>query len=161
VGQTTGFQRQLRLPGVILEGGRRGWVAALVAGAVLGGAVLVIPTLLSDGDAFGFFAVFLGMLPGAYFGFAVADGRDSIFRVENVGVVIYITLGVLSLSLNEPMFLVAGYVGHGLWSHPSARGRYKNAVLVCAHVYRIRCRIWELRIRPFRAWGLSPHAGGR
>jgi hypothetical protein len=31
-----------------------------------------------------------------------------------VGVVIYITLGVLSLSLNEPMFLVAGYVGHGL-----------------------------------------------
>jgi hypothetical protein len=85
VGQTTGFQRQLRLPGVILEGGRRGWVAALVAGAVLGGAVLVIPTLLSDGDAFGFFAVFLGMLPGAYFGFAVADGRDPIFRVENVG----------------------------------------------------------------------------
>ena len=51
-------ERQLPLPRVIREGGRRGWIGALIEGAVLGGVGLVLPVFLSDKDAFAFFAVF-------------------------------------------------------------------------------------------------------
>ena len=115
-------ERQLPLPRVIREGGRRGWIGALIEGAVLGGVGLVLPVFLSDKDAFAFFAVFLGMMAGVYFGFALSDGRLSIFSAEYVGLVIYCAAAVLSLSLDEHLLLAAGYVGHGLWDaiHPHA-----------------------------------------
>jgi hypothetical protein len=114
--------RPLPLPRVVAQGGRSGWVGALIEGALIGGVALILPMLLSDRDAFAFFAVFLGMIAGVYLGFALSDGRLSIFSAEYVGLVIYGAAAVLSLSLNEPWFLVAGYVGHGLWDaiHPHA-----------------------------------------
>jgi hypothetical protein len=115
-------ERKLPLPRVVSQGGRRGWIGALVEGAVLGGLALILPAFLSDKDAFAFFAVFLGMVAGVYLGFALSDGRLSIFNAEYVGLVIYGAAAVLSLTLNEPLFLVGGYVGHGLWDaiHPHA-----------------------------------------
>lgn len=115
-------QRQMPLPRVILDGGRRGWTAALIAGAALGGVGLVVPALLSDRDAFGFFAVFLGVIAGVYLGFALSDGRLSTFGAENVGLGTYGALAILSLTLNKPLLLVVGYIGHGLWDaiHPHA-----------------------------------------
>ena len=119
---TMGSERQLWLPRVVQEGGRRGWVAALVGGALLGGASLVLPALLSDADAFSFFAVFMGIVGGVYLGFALTDGRMSVFRAENAGVLVFGALGVLALVTNDAWFLVAGYIGHGAWDaiHPHA-----------------------------------------
>lgn len=115
-------QHQVGLPRIILDGGRRGWIAALIAGAVIGAVGLVLPAFLSDRDAFGLFAVVLGLVPGVYIGFALTDGRSSILNWESVGLVIYGALAVLALSLNEPLFLAGGYLGHGLWDllHPHA-----------------------------------------
>jgi hypothetical protein len=115
-------ERQLPLPRVILEGGRRGWIGALIEGAVIGAVALILPALMSDKDAFAFFAVFLGTVAGVYLGFALSDGRFSIFNAEYVGLVVYGAAAVLSLTLNESLILAAGYVGHGLWDaiHPHA-----------------------------------------
>ncbi|MGH2809197.1 MAG: hypothetical protein ACRDKT_18175 [Actinomycetota bacterium] len=121
-GRSHRAERRLWLPGVVQEGGRRGWWAALGLGAVLGGALLVLPALLSDADAFSFFAVFMGVVAGVYLGFALTDGRMSVFQVENVGILIFGALGVLALATGNAWFLVAGYLGHGAWDalHPHA-----------------------------------------
>ena len=66
----------MRLPQVFERGGSSGWVAALIAGAILGGVTLIVPSLLDAADAFAFLAVLLGFIGGVYFGFAVTDGRQ-------------------------------------------------------------------------------------
>ena len=120
--ETARSERPLPLPRVVKEGGRQGWLAALAGGAVLGGITLVLPVFLSDGDAFAFFAVFLGMVAGVYLGYALTDGRLSSFRAEYIGLVIFGVLAVVALTANEPWLLVAGYIGHGAWDgiHPHA-----------------------------------------
>jgi hypothetical protein len=115
-------QAELPVPRVISEGGRRGWTAALIGGAVLGGTGLILPTFLEDRHAFVFFAVFLGMIAGVYLGFALNDGRGASFRAEYLGLVIYGALAVLALTAEEPLLLAGGYIGHGIWDalHPHA-----------------------------------------
>ena len=122
ISETAESQRRLWLPRAVEEGGRRGWLAALVFGAVLGAFGLILPAFLSASDAFAFFAVFLGMIAGVYLGYALNDGRLAAFGAEYLGLVIFGALPVLALVLDEPWFLVAGYLGHGAWDaiHPHA-----------------------------------------
>lgn len=111
----------LPIPKVIAEGGRRGWLAAMIAGAVLGGAALIVPALLSREDAFGFLAILLGMIGAVYLGFVLVDGRLREFRIEYVGLVLFTAAATVALSTGEAMVLAAGYFGHALWDavhHP-------------------------------------------
>lgn len=114
---------QLPIPRVIREGGRRGWMAALATGVVLGGFSIVPPILLSEGAAFAYLAVLLGMIGSVYLGFALSDGRAAIFRIEYVGIVLFLVLPVVALVNALPLLLAAGYVGHAAWDaihHPRA-----------------------------------------
>jgi hypothetical protein len=105
----------LPIPRVIAQGGRRGWIAAVIAGALLGGATLVVPAFLSREDAFGFLAILLGMIGAVYLGFVLVDGRLREFRTEYVGLVVFTALAVVGLSTGEALVLAAGYFGHALW----------------------------------------------
>ena len=96
------------------------WFAALLGGALLGLVTLVLPAFLSDRNALAFFAVVLGVVAGVYLGFALVDGRISVFPVENAGIVAFVALGVLALTFDEAWLLGAAYLGHALWDggHP-------------------------------------------
>ena len=120
---TSAAERRLPLPRVLSDGGRSGWVAALVAGVVLGGLALLVPSLLDGEDAYGFLAILLGMIGAVYLGFVLIDGRLREFQVEYVGLVIFTALATIALATEEPLVLAAGYIGHGVWDavhHPRA-----------------------------------------
>ena len=105
----------LPLPAAITRGGRSGWLAALVAGVIFGGATLLIPILLSRDTAFGLLAILLGMIASVYFGYALADGRLHAFQVEYVGMVVFAALATIALARDSALLLAIGYLGHGLW----------------------------------------------
>jgi hypothetical protein len=111
----TASARELTLPAAITRGGRSGWLAALVVGTVLGGATLIIPSLLSADTAFGLLAILLGMIASVYLGYALADGRLRAFQVEYVGMVAFAALATVSLAQGSAVLLALGYLGHGLW----------------------------------------------
>jgi hypothetical protein len=106
--------RPLQLPGA-RRPDRRGWITALITGALLGGGTLVIPALLDDDAAFGFLAVLLGAIAGVYLGFALADGRVRALGTEYVGMAATAALATLGLVVTSPLLLAVGYLGHGLW----------------------------------------------
>jgi hypothetical protein len=111
----TASARALALPAAITRGGRSGWLAALVAGTVLGGATLIIPSLLPRDTAFGLLAILLGMIASVYLGYALNDGRLRAFQVEYVGMVAFAALATMALARNSALLLALGYLGHGLW----------------------------------------------
>jgi hypothetical protein len=112
---TTAPARTLPLPAAITRSGRSGWLAALVAGVIFGGATLVIPSLLSADIAFGLLAILLGMIASVYLGYALADGRLRAFQVEYVGIVAFTALATIALARHSTPLLALGYLGHGLW----------------------------------------------
>ena len=107
--------RALPLPAAITQGGRNGWVTALVAGAIFGGVTLIIPTLLSRDTAFGLLAILLGMIASVYLGYALGDGRLRAFQVEYVGMVAFAALATIALARGSAVLLALGYFSHGLW----------------------------------------------
>jgi hypothetical protein len=112
---------ELRLPGIMGRRDRRGWLAALGAGAVLSVPGLVVASLLSEDAAFGFLAILLGMIASVYFGFALRDGRLRTFNIEYLGMVVFGALATIALAEDSAWLLAAGYFGHGLWDaihHP-------------------------------------------
>ena len=111
----TASARELALPRVINAGGRRGWVAATVAGAVFGAITLLIPMLLSDDHALEFLAILLGEIGAVYLGFVLVDGRAREFRIEYAGIVLFTTLATVGLALRSPAVIATGYLAHGLW----------------------------------------------
>ena len=66
---------ELPVLAIIRRGGRRGWIAAVVAGATLGGVSAVPPVLLSRHAAFVLMAVMPGVIGSIYLGSAVMDGQ--------------------------------------------------------------------------------------
>jgi hypothetical protein len=107
--------KPIPLPAAVRRGGRQGWVAAALGGAVAGAVTLVVPVLLSSGAAFGFLAVWLGVTAGIYLGFALQDGRSSALGIEVVGVALFAALATVALDRDAAWPLAAGYFGHGLW----------------------------------------------
>jgi len=101
----------IQLPAAIQRGGRRGWIGAAVLGVVL----LLVPTLLSAQDAFGFLAVWLGATGAVYLGFALNDGRERAFRIEAVGLVLFVAAATAALAAGSAWLLAGGYFGHCVW----------------------------------------------
>jgi hypothetical protein len=99
----------------VTQRGRRGWIAALAAGAIFGGVTLVVPALLSPGDALGFLAILLGAIGAVYLGFVLADGRARQFGIESAGILLSGVLATVGLAKSAPLVLAAGYLGHALW----------------------------------------------
>jgi hypothetical protein len=116
-----GPPQELRLPTFMSQGGFRGWIAVVGAGAVLAVPTLVVTSLLSSDAAFGFLAILLGMIASVYLGFALQDGRLGVFRIEYVGIAVFAALATVALSEDSAVLLAAGYFGHGGWDaihHP-------------------------------------------
>lgn len=85
---------------LVAQGGRRGWITALIAAAILGGGTLVVPALLSRRDALGFLAILLGAIGAVYIGFVLADGRASEFGIEGAGILLFGALATAGLALS-------------------------------------------------------------
>ena len=107
--------REVPLPAAITRGGRRGWLAALVAGVIFGGVTLLVPSLLSRDTAFGLLAILLGMIASVYLGYALNDGRLRAFQAEYVGMVAFAALATVALARSSALLLALGYLAHGLW----------------------------------------------
>jgi hypothetical protein len=115
-----------QLPAAIRRGGRRGWISAAVFGTALGVILLLVPTLLSEQDAFGFLAVWLGATGAVYLGFALNDGREKAFRTEAVGLAL--SAATAALVLGSAWLLAVGYFCHCLWDLVHHRSRIDTAM---------------------------------
>jgi len=83
------------------------------------GALLTIPTvgvtlLLSRTQTIEGLALLLMGIAAVYFGFAVSDGSRQAVLIEGGVVLLYLALCACGLWVS-PLFLVVGYVLHGLW----------------------------------------------
>jgi hypothetical protein len=112
---TARISAPMQLPGAIRRGGRNGWISAAVLGAALAAVSLIVPWLLSDRDAFGFLAVWLGATGAVYLGFALNDGREKAFRTEVAGMALFVAMATAALAMGSAWLLAAGYLGHCLW----------------------------------------------
>lgn len=115
VSQPPGPTSLLPLPRVVAQGGRRGWIAAVVAGVTFGGVTLVVPALLPRDDALGFLAILLGAIGAVYLGFVLVDGRARELRIEGAAILLFGLFATAGLTLSAPRLLAAGYLAHGLW----------------------------------------------
>lgn len=100
-----------------------GWLMPAAVGLGLAVPTAGVAVLLDERLAFVALAVLLGMIAGAYLGFAAADGRLRTFAVESVGITVTVSLAVAAVVLDAPVLLAAGYAFHGLWDlahHPRA-----------------------------------------
>lgn len=146
--------REVPLPAAITRGGRRGWLAALVAGVIFGGVTLLVPSLLSRDTAFGLLAILLGMIASVYLGYALNDGRLRAFQAESVGMVAFAALATVALARSSPA------AGPGLPrprpmgpGPPPARSRGPHALVVRAPLPWLRHGRRHLRARPLLMGG--------
>ena len=115
---------ELPVPAIIRRGRSRGSIAALVAGAILGGVSVVPPVLLSRQAAFVLLAV-LGMIGSVYRGFCTHGwtGRDPQDRVRGAGHLRRLRAPVFHVGaagLAESLDVLL--IGAGQWRRKSARG---------------------------------------
>jgi hypothetical protein len=112
--------RLIPIPRVVGERGRRGFVAGILFGAVLGIPFLIVSPFFSDEVVTIFYGVFVGMVASVYLGFALSDGRYKAFNIETLIMISFGVLATVAIMNNEPMLIAAGFLGHALWDalHP-------------------------------------------
>ena len=84
------------------------------AGLLLGVASVPVFIALSEPLAQQWGALLLGMIGGAYVGFAARDGRLSANIIELIGALAFAAVALAGLQLN-PLLIAGGYVAHGFW----------------------------------------------
>lgn len=84
------------------------------AGLLLGVASVPVFIALPETLAQQWGALLLGIIGGAYVGFAARDGRLSANIIELVGALAFAAVGLAGLQLS-PLLIAAGYVAHGFW----------------------------------------------
>lgn len=93
---------------------------ASIFGIFLAAAAILIATLFPKQKALDLFALLLVLIAAVYLGFALLDGRRRELSIEIVSMTFIFFLSALGLWVT-PIFLVIGYVAHGLWDilhHP-------------------------------------------
>ena len=83
--------------------------------------LLMIPTtavtlLLPKERALDLFALLLFGIAAIYIGFAFADGNWTSVNIQSAAAVVFLIIAALGMWVS-PLFLVAGYIGHGLWDY--------------------------------------------
>lgn len=107
---------------------RRSDLSALLAGAFLAGVTISLIMGLSRSRAFGLLAILLAGMATVYLGAALSEGRREHMLMESLvaGVfVMFATLGVWG----SPLFLVVGYLAHGLWDLAHHRNRVPTQIV--------------------------------
>ncbi|MBI3319884.1 MAG: hypothetical protein HYZ89_04790 [Candidatus Omnitrophica bacterium] len=97
-----------------MSASRRGDLRASLAGAFLAGVTVSLVMGLPRSRAFGLLAVLLAGMATIYLGAALSTGRREHMLMEGLvagAFVAFATLGVWG----SPLFLVVGYLAHGLW----------------------------------------------
>jgi hypothetical protein len=98
---------------------RRHERVALAVGAAFGVVVVVSPLAVWWLDAATIHCLIIAFIPGAYVGFAVADGRSKVIAVESAVAGLFLLLAAVAVT-GSAWLLVIGYLGHGckdLWQH--------------------------------------------
>ena len=83
-------------------------------GAFLAGGTIALIMGLPSRKVFVILAVVLGVLAGIYLGAALSAGRSTHKLTESMGVAVFSAMAVLGI-WQSPVFLVIGYLAHGLW----------------------------------------------
>lgn len=81
---------------------------------VLAIATCLVGFLLPEYKSLDFFALLLALIAGVYVGFALRDGRTLVIVVETLVALLFVVLALVGL-WKDPLWLVVGYFGHGLW----------------------------------------------
>lgn len=97
-------------------------MTSVFVGCALAVLTYFTTTILPVEVSLGFHAALLAGIGAVYVGFALADGRTSMLLLESSGSLIFLALATVGSSFN-PYFLVAGYIGHGLWDLSHHRSR--------------------------------------
>ena len=113
-------ERLIPIPRVVNEGGRRGFLVAILVGAALAVPFLIVPAFFSDEVVLNFFGVLLGVVASVYLGFALSDGRYKSLNFEQMGIIVFTVLATVAITKDKPLLIAAGFFGHALWDalHP-------------------------------------------
>ena len=87
---------------------------ASLAGAFLAGCTVSLIMDLPRAKAIVLLAIVLGALAAVYVGAALATGRTPQRLVEGLAAGAFVALATLGV-WRSPLFLVVGYLAHGLW----------------------------------------------
>jgi hypothetical protein len=84
-------------------------------------AILLVPTvavvlLLPRPQALDLLAILLFGIAAIYVGFAFSDGQWSSVLIQSTAATVFLVVAALGMWVS-PLFLVAGYIGHGLWDY--------------------------------------------
>ena len=93
--------------------------APLVWGLLLGGVSAASPLAFWWLNTATVYAIVLALIASVYIGFAVADGRRTVFAVESSVATVFVVVAAAGVT-GSPWLLVAGFLGHGLkdlWQH--------------------------------------------
>lgn len=94
---------------------------ALLAGAFLAGVTASLIIGLPRSRAFVLLAILLGALAAVYIGAALSTGRTEYAVLEGLIACAFVALAALGV-WRSPLFLVIGYLAHGLWDLAHHRG---------------------------------------
>ena len=115
------------------------------AGLLLGVASIPVFIVLPEPLAQQWGALLLGIIGGAYVGFAARDGRLSANIIELVGALVFAAVGLAGLQLS-PLLIAAGYVAHGFWDlFHHRRGPYAET----PHWYIPFCVVYDWIVGAF------------
>jgi hypothetical protein len=84
-------------------------------GLAVGLVAVAFAVLLPDAVAYIYLGAQLAGVGWIYFGFGVADGRQSAIAVQALTAVAFMTVGYLGAYHQSAALLGAGYVAHGAW----------------------------------------------
>lgn len=93
---------------------RRQDLKPVIIGLALAASTLLTLTRFSPQMVIALAAILLAIIAAIYIGFAIADGRGAVQRLEIATAVLFIMIALAGLWVN-PWLLVLGYIGHGIW----------------------------------------------
>lgn len=107
---------------------RWGEVSASLAGAFLAGMTVSLIMGLSRSRACGLLAILLAGMATVYLGAALSTGRRERMLMEGLVAGVFVTFATLGV-WGSPVFLVVGYLAHGLWDLAHHRSRIPTRIV--------------------------------
>ncbi|MDP3723242.1 MAG: hypothetical protein Q8R91_07090 [Candidatus Omnitrophota bacterium] len=107
---------------------RRGGLSASLAGAFLAGVTISLIMGLPRSRAFGLLAILLAGMATVYLGAALSTDRREQMLLEGMVAGVFVTFATLSV-WGSPLFLVVGYLAHGLWDLAHHRSRIPTRIV--------------------------------
>ena len=103
-------------------------MSASLTGAFLAGVTVSLIMSLSRSRAFGLLAILLAGMATVYLGAALSTGRREQMLMEGLVAGVFVAFATLGV-WGSPLFLVVGYLAHGLWDAAHHRRRVPTTIV--------------------------------